>query len=337
MRMKYSTISGLDKKPSKLVFGTATPKLFAAVAPNATEADREAAFRLLDDVFQSGINTFDCAAHYGEDILGQWMQSRGNREQCIVITKCAHPNNWRHRVTDFDILSDAHDSLKKLRTDYIDIYMLHRDNEEVPVGEIVEVLNRLQKEGKIRTFGGSNWTHQRIEEANAYAKAHGLSEFTVSSPNFGLAEQIADPWLCDAHFGNGCVTISGPENAEARKWYADNKIPVFAYSSLARGFFSGAFASDDRQKAKQILDEPGYIGYYCDANFERLRRCEILAKEKSVTVPQIAIAWIYNQNFDVFALSSPVTMEQVAANIAAMDIALTEQEVKWLNLETQTR
>ena len=335
--MKYAKIAGLEKDLSKLVFGTATPKLFAAVAPNATEEDKETAFRLLDDVFKSGINTFDCAAHDGEDILGQWMASRSIREQCAVITKCAHPNNWRHRVTDFDILSDAHDSLKKLRTDYIDIYMLHRDNEEVPVGEIVEVLNRLQREGKVKVFGASNWTHERIEAANQYAKEHNLSPFTVSSPNFGLAEQVTDPWLCDAHFGNGCVTISGPENAGARKWYADNKIPVFAYSSLARGFFSGAFASGDRQKAKEILDGPGVIGYYCDTNFERLRRCEILAKEKAFTVPQIAMAWIYNQDFEVFALSSPVTLEQVSANIAAMDIKLTEQEVKWLNLETEAR
>lgn len=331
--MKYSKVKGLEKEVSGLVFGTATPKLFAAVAKDAGEEEKKIAFELLDSVYASGVNTFDCAAHYGEEIMGQWMEERGNRDKCVIITKCAHPNNWRHRVSDFDILSDAHDSLKKLRTDCIDIYMLHRDNEEVPVSQIVDVLNRLCDEGKVKAFGGSNWTHKRIEEANEYAAKHNLIPFTVSSPNFGIAEQIADPWLCDAHFGNGCVTISGAENSEARKWYAENGIPVFAYSSLARGFFSGAFLSSEKEKAKEILDEPGIIGYYCDSNFEKLSRCEELAKKKGVTVAQIAMAWIFNQKFDVYAISSPVTAEQLKANIEAMDIVLSDEETKWLNLE----
>lgn len=333
--MKYSAIAGLDKQISKLIFGTATPRLFAAVEPAATQNDINRAFELLDEVYNSGVNTFDCAAHYGEEIIGKWLEDRAIRDKCVIITKCAHPNKWRHRVNDFDIFSDVHDSLKKLHTDCIDIYMLHRDNEEIPVGKIVDVMNKLQDEGKIKLFGGSNWTHTRIEQANEYALKHKLSPFTVSSPNFGLAEQIADPWLCDAHFGNGCVTISGPENAVARKWYENNKIPVLAYSSLARGFFSGLFSSNEREKAKQILDNPGIIGYYCDANFERLKRCEILSKERNVTVAQIALSWIYNQKFDVYAISSPITAEQLKANIYAMDINLTEHELKWLNLEVQ--
>ena len=85
-----------------------------------------------------------------------------------------------------------------MRTDYIDIYLLHRDDPAVPASEIVEIFNAMHREGKIGAFGGSNWTHERIQEANAYAKDHGLIPFTVSSPNFGLADQIADPW------GGGC-------------------------------------------------------------------------------------------------------------------------------------
>ena len=333
--MRYINVNGIGKRCSKLVFGTATPKLFAAVREGASAEDINAAYELLDEVFAAGINTFDCAAHYGEEILGSWMESRGNREQCVVITKCAHPNRWRDRVTDFDILSDVHDSLKKLRTDKIDIYMLHRDNHQVPVSVIVDTLNRLHDEGKIGAFGGSNWTHERIQEANEYAARKGLTGFTVSSPNFGLAEQIADPWKCDAHFGDGCVTISGPANVEARKWYAENQVTVFAYSSLARGFFSGAFSSDEPEKAAQILDEPGMIGYYCQNNIERLRRCEILAEKKKITVPQAAMAWIYHQAFDVAALSSPVTGEQIMQNIAAIEIELSEEEAAWLNLERE--
>ena len=176
-----------------------------------------------------------------------------------------------------------------------------------------------------------------IQEALNYAKEHNLMPFSVSSPNFGLAEQVNDPWTGDAKFADGCVTISGPENADAREWYKENSIPVFAYSSLARGFFSGAFSSSNPERAKEIMDEPGIIGYYSENNLERLKRCEEIAKEKGVSVAQIAMAWIYNQKFDVFALSSPVTYEQLNANISAMDIMLNENELKWLNLEAESR
>ena len=331
--MKYSNIKGLEKPVSKLVFGTATPKLFAAVAPDAGEKEKEEAFALLDMVYEAGINTFDCAAHYGEEITGEWMEKRGIRDKCSVITKCAHPNTWRTRVNDFDILADAHDSLAKLRTDCIDIYMLHRDDHTVPVDTIVETLNRLYDEGKIKVFGGSNWTHTRIEEANEYAYKHSLKPFSVSSPNFGLARQVNDPWRCDAPLGDGCVTISGPENSDAREWYAKSGIAVFAYSSLARGLLSGLFKSSDPEGAKKIMDGPGITGYYSPDNIERLRRCELLAEEKGVGVAQIALAWIFNQKFDVFALSSPVTGEQIAQNSRALDIRLSEKEIDMLDLK----
>lgn len=331
--MLYEKINGLEKDISKLVFGTATPKLFAAVAPDAGEKEEQEAFNLLDEMYDLGINTFDCAAHYGEVILGRWMEKRGIRENCVVITKGAHPNDYRQRVTDFDILSDANDSLAKLKTDCIDIYMLHRDNKSTPVAQIVEALNRLYDEGKVKVFGGSNWTHERIEEANEYAQKHGLKGFSVSSPNFSLAEQVNDPWLCDAHFGDGCVTISGPENKEARKWYQENNIPVFAYSSLARGLFSGLFKSSNPENAKKIMDGPGITGYFSDNNIERLRRCEIIAKKKGLSVAQIALGWIYSQSFSVFALSSPQTRKQAEDSIKAINIKFTEDEVKWLNLE----
>lgn len=331
--MKYGTLPGLDKPVSRLVFGTAIPPLFAAAAPGAGRAEKRTAYALLDRVYAAGVNTFDCAAHYGEEVMGAWMEDRGLRDQCVIITKCAHPNRWRDRVTDYDILSDAHDSLAKLRTDKIDLYMLHRDNKTVPVGIITEVMNRLYREGKIAVYGGSNWTHERIAEANVYAEEHGLEPMRISSPNFGLAEQVADPWRGDAKFGDGCVTISGPENAEARAWYRTSGVSVFAYSSLARGFFSGAFRSSEAEKAKEHMDAPGITGYFCERNVERLRRCEILAEEKGVTVAQLAMAWIFSQPFPVYAVCSPGSEKHLNDNIAAMSIPLTPDEAAWLNLE----
>ena len=103
-----------------------------------------------------------------------------------------------------DVREDLEKSLENLRTDYIDIYLAHRDDEQVSVEEIVEAFNALHAEGKIGAFGGSNWTHQRSEESNEYAYKHDMLPFTVSSPNFGLAEQVKDLW------GGGSISISGP-------------------------------------------------------------------------------------------------------------------------------
>lgn len=327
--MNYKTIPYVDKKISQIVFGTATQALFDAIDTSRTDLEecRKKAFKLLDDVFAAGINCFDCSDHYGEEILGEWIEFRGIRDKTVIFSKCAHPNKWRDRVTDFDILYDMHNALKKLRTDYIDIYMLHRDNPEVPVNVIVDTMNRLFDEGKIGAFGGSNWTHERIEAANEYAAKHKLVPFTVSSPNFGLAEQVDNPWV------GQCTTLSGPQNKLARKWHLDNNIAVFAYSALARGFFSGAFKSSEPEKAKEILDEAGIKGYFCERNIERLKRAEILAKEKNVSVAQIALAWIFNNPLDAFLLTSPMNEKQIKENVASQDIKLSDDEVLWLDLE----
>ena len=151
--------------------------------------------------------------------------------------------------------------------------------------------------------------------------------FTVSSPNYGLAEQVANPWV-----GN-CVTLAGPENKDARKWYVDNNIACFAYSALARGFFSGAFGSNEPEKAKGILDEAGIKGYFCERNLERLRRAEILAREKGVSVAQVALAFIFSSPMNTFLLTSPINEKQIKENVAAEEIKLTEEETLWLDLE----
>lgn len=335
--MQYGKLKYVNKPVSHIVFGTAMPLMFRAFRSRyGDEPDfkqrLDAAFALLDDIYTEGINTFDCADHYGEEPLGEWLVTRNLHDKVVVLAKGAHHNMWRKRVTDYDILHDAHNTLAKLHAKRLDIYMLHRDDQAVPVGPIVEVLNRLHTEGKIGAFGGSNWTVRRIEEANEYAYNHGLIPFTVSSPNFCLADQVEDPW------GGGCVTISGPSNKEDRQFYIDNSIPVFAYSTMARGFFSGLIRSDTPEAAAQVLDAAGQKGYCYPCNFERLRRCEILAKEKGLTVPEIAMAWIFNQvPLDVYALSSPINREQMTMNVHSSGLKLTREESAWLDLESDEK
>ena len=319
--MRYETIRGIDKPLSKLVFGCAIGPMLMGEDVNA----------LLDGVYAQGITTFDTARQYGrsEEALGRWLRARSNREKVVLITKGCHPyEDGIDRVSPAAIREDIEQSLETLGTDYIDIYFLHRDDLKVEVGPIVETLNEYHKAGKIGVFGGSNWTHQRIAEANAYAGAHGLLPFMVSSPNFGLCNQVDDPY----GGGAGCVTISGPANADVRAWYAKSNIPVFAYSSLGRGMFSGKVKSDDMEGARAILDPFAIKGYLYPENFERLRRAEELAAKKGCTVPQIALAWILQQELQVFALVSSTRAQSMEANVRALEVELTPEEIRWLDL-----
>ena len=322
--MLYGKIPYVDKPVSRIVQGT-------VIIP---EEKKGWLFQLLDGVFALGVNTFDTAANYGicESLLGEWVDSRQLRDRVVIITKGGRQNQWRsRRITSFDIQADFHDSLAKLRTDYVDIYILHIDNPETPAGPIVEVLNRLHDSGRLGAFGGSNWTHRRIAEANEYAYKYGLMPFIVANPNYSLAEQVEDPWI------GGCVTLSGPENREAREWYRENQMPVFAYSSLARGFFSGRIKSTEEARAAEIFDKPTLKGYCHPVNFRRLERVEILAAEKGMTVPQVALAWIMHQPLNLFPLIGAMSPEEMAQNIAALHMPLTDTEAAWLNLERDAR
>lgn len=318
--MEYVQIPYVEKPVSRLLFGTAIPSMTKGEDCSA----------LLDQVFGEGITAFDCARNYGlaEESLGDWVDRRGIRDKVVLLTKCGHPDLLgRKRVNEKCIRKDFEKSSQQLRTSYIDIYLLHRDDPEVPVGEIVEVFNAMHEEGKIGAFGGSNWTHGRIEAANEYACQHNMLPFSVSSPNFGLARQAADPW------GGGCVTITGDENADAREWYRSSQMPVLCYSSLARGLFSGKLKSSEAAHADKVLDRAGMKGYGCPENFERLRRCELLAQQKRCSVPQIALAWIFCQNMNAFAIVSASRIERMQENIRSLSITLSEEECKFINLE----
>lgn len=324
MGMQYGTVEGVDKPVARLVLGTMIVSI----------QEPERSFELLDAVFEMGGNALDTAHGYAggnsERGIGQWMAERGNRERMVVVTKGCHHNVDRKRVTPYDLASDLHDSLARLQTDYVDVYLLHRDDPDLPVGPIVEALNEHWQAGRIRAFGGSNWTHRRIEEANEYAARHGLRPFTASSPNYGLAEQVLDPW------GPGCVTLSGPQNVEARAWYEANRMPVFAYSSLARGFFSGRITPANFEQTQETLDRACRTAYCHEVNFERLRRAMALAEELGVTVPQIALAYVLGSPLDVYPLVGAANGTEFAQNVEALDISLTEAQCAWLNLEQES-
>jgi len=317
--MKYIDINGLEKPMSKIVYGT------TKLAGNKDEN-----FDILDKMYKLGITGYDTAAVYpndGESILFNWAHDRGIRDKICILSKCSHPNAFRKRVARFDILSDIEDALAKPYADYIDVYMLHRDDESKDVGEIIDAFNELKNQGKIKIFGASNWTYTRIEEANEYAYKKNLTPFVCTSPQYSLVEMIKNPWA------DGCVSICGDSKMDARKYYAEKQMPIFCYSSLASGFLSGAFKYNEVEKAKNILHRDTIISYLHDCNIEKLRRIEILAEKKSKSVPKIALAWLFNQDLNIIALVSTMTESKMQDNLEALNIELSKSEIEWLNLE----
>ena len=322
--MQYGQVPGIDKPISRLVQGTVM----------VSSRDLDTSFALLDEVFALGCTTFDTAHGYGagdvERTFGRWVGERGRRDQVVIIGKGAHHNQDRQRVTPYDITSDLFDSLARLKVDHIDLYLLHRDDPSVPVGPLVECLNEHHQAGRIHAFGGSNWTPERIQEANAYARDHDLKPFVAASPNFSLAEQVREPWP-------NCITISGPQGAAAREWYAREQMPLFTWSSLAGGFFSDRFRRDNLDQFESPLDKLCISSYCYEDNFKRLDRARELAQERGLTVPQVALAYVLSQPLNIFALVGCRSGAEFRDNLAASELRLTPEESAWLDLRSDSR
>ncbi|MDF2722757.1 MAG: aldo/keto reductase [Paenibacillus sp.] len=310
--MKYYNIAGLDKQAAQLIMGTDyyKPELLDTVG------------EILDNYVALGGNTIDTAHGYGggksEETVGLWLESRGKREDMVILTKGAHHDAKGPRVNKQVIDAELEISLNRLRTSYVDLYALHRDDENVPVGVILEALNAHVEAGRIRAFGGSNWSVARLQEANDYAKAHGLVGFTFSSPNLSLAKPIEPYWA-------GCVSV----NAEDCAWHKANQFPLLSWSSQARGFFTGLFTRDKRDNADLVRV------FYNDANWERYDRAEKLAKERGVSTIQIALAYVLNQPFPTCALIGPKNSAELNSCNDATRIELSEAELAWLDLSAE--
>ena len=315
--MRYGYIGGLDKPVSRIVLGT--------TAIDAGDQSRSDA--LLDAAWAAGITAFDTALVYpngGEIALGRWLRSRGIIDQAVVITKGAHHDAHRRRVTPEDIQADCRQSIDRLGTGCIDLYLLHRDDPAVPVGEIVDALHSLQAAGMIRIFGGSNWTAARLAEANAYAASRGWDGMRASSPHYALGVQQADLW-------GGGVSITGDAGAADRAYYRQTGMPVLAYSPLCHGVLSGKWRAEEAARMQREIDDFARRGYFCKENLARLRRCEQLAAAKGTTVATVALAWLMHQMENVFAVAGASRPERAAQLAEATALALTAEEVCWLS------
>lgn len=303
-KMKYGRIKHLDKDVSRLVFG----------CDNQTTMAHASA--VWDDWFENGGNAFDTGHIYGgglmEKLLGQWIKNHNIRDQVAVIVKGAHSPHCNPQ----DLTKQLHISLDRLQFDHADIYFMHRDNPDIPVADFIEELNRHVKEGRIKAFGGSNWSLNRVQEANDYATSKGLQGFSGVSNNFSLARMVDPVW-------GGCIHSS---DADSRAWFERTQLALMPWSSQARGFFV-------RGDRNFTADEELTRCWYADDNFARLERVQQMSKERGWSPINIALAYILNQPFPTFPLIGPRTIGETHSSLGGLDIELTPAELKWLNLE----
>jgi aryl-alcohol dehydrogenase-like predicted oxidoreductase len=279
-----------------------------------------------DDYFERGGNAFDTGYVYGgglqEKLLGWWMRHRGVREQVVVIGKGAHSP----LCTPEWLTKQLMESLERMQTDYVDIYCMHRDNPSVPVGEFVDVLNEHVGAGRIKVFGGSNWSRERLIEANAYAAAKGRQGFGVVSNNLSLAEMVAPVWGGAISFGDRA----------SRQWLAETGLPVFSWSSQARGYFLDDVAANLADTNRVSSEEVRRCWDSAD-NRERRERARQLARGKGCSAINIAAAYVLHQPFPTFALIGPRQISETISSLASLTVTLTADEVAWLALDRAER
>ncbi|GBG12335.1 aldo/keto reductase [Paenibacillus sp. MY03] len=311
--MEYIQIKGCDKPVSQLMKGT----------DYFYHDSYEKAATNLDAFLAIGGNSLDSAHIYcggqSEEVIGRYMEERGNRDKIVILTKGAHHDQNGPRVTRKDIAYDLSVSLDRLRTGYIDLYGLHRDDPEIPVQVIVDALNEHIEAGKVGAIGVSNWTWQRIQEANEYAAKSGLRGFTFSSPNLSLAKANEPFW-------KGCVSA----DEETCAWHEREGLPLLSWSSQARGFFTGRFTPEIRDNADLVRV------FYNDDNWERLERARKLGEQKGATAIQIALAYVLNQPFPTCALIGAQTTQELTSCDEGSRIVLTKEEMDWLDLKKES-
>lgn len=273
-------------------------------------------FNAFRDAGGNFLDTAHCYAAWrrGDDgaserAVADYFRRNGGREQFIVATKGGHPGFEDYRKVDLylspgRVSADIDDSLARLDCDRIDLYYLHRDDVRLMVAEIIDHLNEEIGRGRIAHIAASNWSIQRLEEAELYAASRGRAGFVMSQPRWSLAEvQGKDPKM---------VTIAPADVT----WHRRTGLPVAAYSPNAGGYFAtGGRRGKD-------YDSP--------ANRARLERAVELAGRLGCTAGQVALAYLMNQGFPVIPILGTKDAEHLREEVGACEITLSAEQVRWL-------
>ncbi len=285
-------------------------------------ADEPASFKLLDAFIDSGLNLIDTADSYStwvpghaggesETVIGNWFKKSGKREKVILATKVASPmGEGKQGLSRKYILAEVEESLRRLRTDYIDLYQSHRDDPDTPVEETLGTFADLVKQGKVRAIGCSNFTAARIEESLKASREHGYPEYVSLQPNYNLYDR-------EDYEKNLEPTVT------------KNGVGVIPYFSLASGFLTGKYrAKADAEKAARA----GMLGkYFTDRGTRILASLEKVAKEHNATQAQVALAWLIARPSITAPIASATKLDQLHDIIAATNLQLSASAIQELN------
>lgn len=283
------------------------------------------ALRLYDTFRGAGGNFFDTAHCYAfwlpggpgqsERMLGECLRRRNDRSNVVLATKGGHPDGGpRYRRPDrylsADVLaSDLTDSLERLGVDRVDLFWLHRDDRRVPVGEIIDALNTEAGAGRIRSYGASNWTVERLAEANAYAARNGKPGFVALQSRWSLAAPNAPAALSDG---------DARDVAEADlTWLKTQSLALIPYSPTACGYFATG-------------GKAGAGAFENPVSRARLLRAEALAARIGCTPNQVALAWLLCHGVPVVPIVGATNVEHLRDALGAAHLELTPEQVGWL-------
>lgn len=282
-------------------------------------ADEEQSRQVLDAYTAAGGNFIDTANSYliehgrSETVLGHWLKDRGNRDQIVLATKVGGGRDPRYGNLRADtIRSEAHASLERMQTDFIDLYYAHRDDPQTPLEESLRAFDALVKEGVVRHIAASNYSPERLTAALELQRRLGLAEFTVLQPHYNLVERDFERTLApiaDAH-----------------------DLAVLPYYGLAMGFLTGKYRpggpevqSPRAQRAREYLAKGGTAA---------LGALDQVAAAHQTTVAAVALAWLLTRPHVAAPIASARTTEQLAEILPAATLELTPEETGLLSVST---
>ena len=284
--------------------------------------DQQKSFELLDQFTGFGFNTIDTADVYSrwadgnkggesETIIGNWMKARGNRDKTIIITKVGSDVGQGHKdLSEKHILSAIEHSLKRLQTDYIDLYLTHWDDDTTPVEETLGAYQKLIEAGKVRWIGASNLSSKRLSDSLDAHKNKGLPKYEVFQPEYNLYDRKG--------FEQGVGPVCQKEG-----------LGVISYFSLAKGFLSGKYRevndsgkSVRGKQATKYLDERGQ---------KILKALDDLSAKHDVSQAAISLAWLISQPLVTAPIASATKPEHVDAFNEAISLDLDKTDLELLN------
>lgn len=292
----------------------------------------EIAYKQLDIYLERGGNVLDTARLYGqaadegpsssELLLGRYLK-KIERPSVVIATKCGHPHlkdKSKHRLDSKSLTNDILESIEELGTEP-DILFLHRDEPSLEVAEIMETLDSFVRKGYTKAIGASNWSTGRIEEANRYASSHGISPFTFSELQFSLALSDAGKWKDP--------TLEVMNSEEQLLWYERTGLPYFSFASQGKGVFSKVLDGKEDElsaKAKERFLSP--------INRKRIERVKVISDLYGARPSEVVLSYITSQKSNGFAIIGSSRPEQILDSLSGTDLALSEKEIRYLDLRS---